>query len=211
MDNPTEEAAPTNKPYHHGDLRNALITAGLAILAEEGAAALSLRQVARRAQVSHAAPYRHFASKEALLAAIAEEGFHELAARLGAAGERFATDTPALWQEISWIYVNFAQERPDHLRIMFSNLIGGRTAYPSLMQAGLGAFQVLVEMIQRGQEAGAIAAGDPHQIALAAWSLVHGLSVLLVEDQIGFVVAGTDAEQLARTFAERLYTGIAKS
>src|SRR5215467_12607566 len=68
--------------YHHGDLRAALIRAGLAILAEEGVQALTLRAAARRAGVSHNAPYRHFADKEALLAAIAEEGFIDLAARV---------------------------------------------------------------------------------------------------------------------------------
>ena len=68
--------------YHHGNLRNALIVASMAILAEEGAAALTLRKAARKAGVSHAAPYRHFADKDALLAAIAEEGFQRLSAMI---------------------------------------------------------------------------------------------------------------------------------
>src|SRR5215467_776183 len=80
----SEGAARAGEPrlYHHGDLRAALIRAGLAILAEEGVQALTLRAAARRAGVSHNAPYRHFADKEALLAAIAEEGFIDLAARV---------------------------------------------------------------------------------------------------------------------------------
>src|SRR6266700_5995996 len=72
------------KTYHHGDLRNALIQAGLEMLSESGAAALDLRKVARKAGVSHAAPYRHFADKQALIAAINEEGFHRLAERIQA-------------------------------------------------------------------------------------------------------------------------------
>src|SRR6516164_3531446 len=82
------------KPYHHGDLRHALIQAGLEMLSEGGAAALDLRKVARRAGVSHAAPYRHFADKQALVAAINEEGFRRLAERIqltlrGAPGDTF--------------------------------------------------------------------------------------------------------------------------
>ena len=91
----TPKKAPSKtREYHHGDLRNALIQAGLAILAEEGTHALSLRAAARRSGVSHAAPYRHFADKEALLAAIAEQGFNTLAASVRAAIVRFP-DSPA--------------------------------------------------------------------------------------------------------------------
>src|SRR5689334_1657694 len=94
--------------YHHGDLRNALIQAGLKILAKEGAQALTLREVARRANVSHAAPYRHFASKEALLAAIAEEGFNEFAARLQVVAQNNTSDPRAQLYEATRAYVQFA-------------------------------------------------------------------------------------------------------
>src|SRR5258708_1624307 len=82
MESHTDRQKP--KSYHHGDLRNALIQAGLELLAEGGAEALDLRKVARRAGVSHAAPYRHFADKQALIVAITEEGFHWLAERIQA-------------------------------------------------------------------------------------------------------------------------------
>src|SRR5260370_8363924 len=106
------EGESKGKPYHHGDLRAALIQAGLAILAEEGAQALTLRAAARRAGVSHSAPYRHFADKEALLAAIAEEGFTQLAQRLEQArGSADRSARPQL-QNPRWPYAHYPLTHP---------------------------------------------------------------------------------------------------
>jgi len=205
-----DKIAPTKAVYHHGDLRNALIAAGLKILAQEGAQALTLRAVARQAQVSHAAPYRHFASKEALLAAIAEEGFNELSQRLSETRENFGSDPRQLLQGIAWAYIKFAQDKPDHWRIMFSNLIADREAYPSLMTAGLSSFNLLVDMIRAGQASGGISEGDPQLLALAGWSMVHGLSMLLIEDQVRLTVGERAAEPLARALADIYLFGVAK-
>src|SRR5690348_11310472 len=101
--------------YHHGDLRAALIRAGLAILAEEGGQPLPPAAAARRAGVSHNAPYRHFADKEALLAAIAGEGFVELGDRLEEARARSPQSPRRQLEETGWAYVRFAVNHPDHL------------------------------------------------------------------------------------------------
>lgn len=200
---------PHKTSYHHGNLRNALIAAGLKILAQEGVQGLSLRAVARKAQVSHAAPYRHFANKEALLAAIAEEGFNELSQRLRQAQAQ-AADPRQLLQGIAWAYVKFAQDKPDHWRIMFSNQIADRETYPGLMTAGLASFNLLVDMIREGQAAGGIAVGDPQLLALAGWSTVHGLAMLLIEDQVRLTMGERAAEPLARALADIYLTGAAK-
>src|SRR5713101_10130495 len=97
------------KPYHHGDLRNALIQAGLEMLSEGGAAALDLRKVAREAGVSHAAPYRHFADKQALIAAINEEGFRRLAERIQCALREVSDGAFEQLQAIARVYVQFAR------------------------------------------------------------------------------------------------------
>src|SRR5262245_4881527 len=122
------------RAYHHGDLRRALLDAALELVSSKGVQALTLREVARRAGVTHAAPYHHFPSKEALFAAVATEGFRDLAAAMRAAlsGRRgpFAS-----LRAIGVAYVRFATEHPAHFRIMFRpGLIGARLA-PDLVAA----------------------------------------------------------------------------
>ena len=198
------------KTYHHGDLRAALIQAGLAILAEEGVRALSLRAAARRAGVSHAAPYRPFADKEALLAAIAEEGFNLLAAEVEAARERFPASPREQLEETAWTYVRFALAHPDHLLVMFSSLIEDPQVYPGLWDAAGHAFDVLVEIVRAGQDAGTMIAADARQLSVVAWTQVHGLSLLLIGHQVPRdVSAALDAEQLARSCSRLFYTGLA--
>src|ERR1700738_4623556 len=111
----------SNKPtYHHGDLKNALIDAAMAHIARDGARALSLRQVARSAGVSHTASYRHFRSKESLLAAIAEQGFHRLSDMMRVAIQQHSDDPLAMLRASGVAYVEFCVCYPDHPHITFS-------------------------------------------------------------------------------------------
>lgn len=208
-----EGARPTSseaaRPYHHGDLRAALIRAGLDILAEEGVQALTIRAAARRAGVSHNAPYRHFTDKEALLAAIAEEGFIELSARLEEAVSRAPQSPRAQLEETGWAYVQFAMTHPDHLRVMFGGLISDPQASPGLRAAGAQAFNVLVAIIQAGQETGAVIAGSSLQLAFAAWGMVHGLALLLIDRQVPPALRTLyDQEQLVRLCLRQHYDGL---
>src|SRR4051812_30727887 len=123
------------KRYHHGDLRNALIRAGQELLAAEGITGLDLRKVARAAGVSHAAPYRHFADKQALLAAIAEDGFYQLAQDIDDAIQQAPTTAAAQLEQLARAYVQFALDHPAHMREMFSGLTGEHAAYPQLHAA----------------------------------------------------------------------------
>jgi AcrR family transcriptional regulator len=189
--------------YHHGDLQNALITAGLEILAKEGDEALSLRKVARRAGVSHAAPYRHFADKEALLFAIAEEGYQKLREKMQQAAMRFPAEPHRQLIESGWAYIQFALQNPSHLRVMFR-------AYGEENVDSVDSFGFLVGIIKSGQAVGSIAPGEPQQLALTAWATVHGLALLLIEDRLlptmsdDFVV-----ENIARACIQTLYAGLA--
>src|SRR5215472_1507516 len=126
---------PKSKPYHHGDLRHALIRAGLALLEEAGAANLDLRKVARKAGVSHAAPYRHFADKQALVAAINEEGFQWLAERIQATLREVPAEPFEQLLGVALAYVRFAQEHPRLMREMFSGLTIERESFASLHAA----------------------------------------------------------------------------
>ena len=205
------EGESEGKPYHHGDLRAALIQAGLAILAEGGAQALTLRAAARRAGVSHSAPYRHFADKEALLAAIAEEGFTQLAQRLEQARGSADRSARAQLEDAGWAYVHFAVTHPDHLRVMFGSHIADPERYPGMWAAGARAFAVLVEIIRSGQHAEALSAGEPQQLAFAAWAMVHGLALLLLDRQVPLALRGAyDQEQLVRLCLRQQYDGLGR-
>src|SRR6202047_518121 len=117
---PTENAtmSPESGTYHHGDLRAACLSAALELLEEGGATALSLRAVARRARVSPAAPYRHYADRDALVSAVAAVGYRELAESLAAASP--APSTPDDLAAVAAAYVQFALQRPALFRVMFS-------------------------------------------------------------------------------------------
>jgi AcrR family transcriptional regulator len=207
--NPTMQAS---KRYHHGDLRNALIRAGQALLAEEGIAGLDLRKVARAAGVSHAAPYRHFADKQALLAAIAEEGFYQLAQSLDTAIGQAPSNAADQLEQLAHAYVRFAIDHPAHMREMFSGLTVQRAAYPQLHAAAKQAFQRVIQVIERGQARHEIGPGAPADLSMVAWTQIHGIAMLLIEDQLPglkddeHAVAGLTA-QCMRT----LYAGLGQS
>lgn len=190
--------------YHHGDLRNALIQVGMEILAQEGANALSLREVARRAGVSHAAPYRHFADKDALIEAIAAEVGGKLTPYLKNAQARFPDDYRAQFLEMGWAYVLFGLENPAQLRVMFGSFVTTENI------AFREAFELLVETIQKGQAAGVFVNENPYSLAMATWAMVHGLTVLMVENSIipREVLETTTKEHLARACVQILYQGI---
>src|SRR5215471_8129307 len=119
------------RSYHHPDLRQALISSALELLSEVGVAGLSLRAAARRAKVSAMAPYRHFADKEALLAAVAEYGFHQLAARLTVATAK-AADPRARLAAGGVAYVVFAHDEPSLFKLMFGPTIQNKSEHPAL-------------------------------------------------------------------------------
>ena len=195
MMTPPAPDAPAGRPaaeraYHHGDLKHALIDAALALIAEHGTRGLSLREAARNTGVSHAAAYRHFASKESLLAAIAEQGFRELTAQMRAAAAASAGDPGALLAATGRAYVEYGVKHPEHLQVMFSGAIGDLAAHPELARVSAESYQVLADTVAVGLAAGVLRPNDPAQIALAAWSFVHGLSLLIAA---GRVPAAADA------------------
>jgi AcrR family transcriptional regulator len=168
------------KPYHHGDLRRTLLASAVEVIAERGVAALSLRDLARRAGVSHAAPTHHFTDRTGLLTALAAEGWSLLADALVAHATDFA--------EAGVAYVVFAVEHPAHFAVMRSpDLV--RADDPELAEA-------------RGRAAAVLEGeGRDRDRRLAAWSLVHGLASLVLE---GNVEPGPDVAGLARRITTQL-------
>ncbi len=194
--------------YHHGDLHQSLIDAALELITEnQETKTLSLREVARRVGVSHTAPYRHFADKEALLAAVAEEGFRILTLCLQSSLKNTSHDPLQALQAIGVAYVKFAIAHPAHYRVMFGALRADSQSYPSLSAAGQEAFTVMTNTIQTGQDAGKINSGEPQHLAWVTWSLVHGLAMLLLEGQLPIADEG-DVISLAKLATQSLICGI---
>ena len=189
---PNAENAPDEDRYHHGDLRRALIAAALALLTEEQDWSFSLREVARRAGVSHNAPYNHFASKHALLAAVAAAGFDTLKAHMQTAAAQTTTPEAAL-KAIGVAYVGFGVSNPAHYRLMFGTaLSGGKPAdgadcMPSAAgKSADNAKSLLRDVIRQGAEQGrfALSLTDTPALDMAvlgSWALVHGLTALLID------------------------------
>jgi AcrR family transcriptional regulator len=174
---------PRSKPYHHGNLRESLLAAAVQLIAEAGPAGFNLREVARRAGVSHNAPYRHFQDKGELLAEVAAQGFGELTAALveGAASE----STPiGQLKRAGYAYIAFALRRPEHFAAMFDAPELGNN--PACQQAGEAAFGALVGIIDLCQREGQLPGGGTEYRALLAWSLVHGIAKLAVANRLPF-------------------------
>ena len=166
------------RAYHHGNLRRALLDASLALFAERGSFDFTLRELARKAGVTHNAPYRHFAGKAELLAALRDEGSAMLAA---ACRERLdGVEGPrARVRALGEAYVRFAMAHPLHFRLVLHNPLGGDAA-----PAG-EAFPLLRATLAEAQKAGALRDDlNARELALGAWALVHGLASLLVEGNV---------------------------
>ena len=172
------------KSYHHGDLRKALLQGAVRVIAELGPAGFTLREVARRTGVSHNAPYRHFRDKDALLAAVAAQGFRELTQAML---EASAPDAKALdnLKSAGLAYVAFALRRPEHFTVMFEAPLQN-CADPEYAQTSHDAFGTLVAYIRKCQDADQLPAGDPMERALYAWSLVHGIAKLAIAGRFPF-------------------------
>jgi AcrR family transcriptional regulator len=174
--------------YHHGDLKNALIGAGIEILSKEGIHGLSLRKVAQRAGVSHAAPYAHYADKQALVAAISTAGYRRLYETLRAVDTRYAGDPLRRLVEAAWAYAQFALQDPDHFKITFSGVIEKEQAYPSFVEMSQKSFELVVQIVAACQAAHVLKSGPPELLAVSVWGLVHGVVSLLLEGQISHTI-----------------------
>lgn len=170
--------------YHHGDLKNALIEAGLDILSKEGVQALSLRKVARKAGVSHAAPYAHFADKQALIAAIATEGYARLYESLAEVVTCCGGDPAQTLMEVAWAYVQFAEKHPDHFKVTFSGIVENETDYPEYVEQSKKSLKLVMGLVSDCQQAGLLTADNTDLLAISLWASIHGFISLLLGNQI---------------------------
>jgi AcrR family transcriptional regulator len=188
--------------YHHGDLKRALTSAALSLVAEKGPKGFTLTEAARRAGVSAAAPYRHFADKAELLATVAEQGFLELHADLAAAVDA-VTEPKARVIELGRVYVRWAVTHRDRYQVMFGAEIA-KADHPTLAVAAERAFGDLLDAITLCQEAGIVTGQDPREIAGPLWSLVHGVASLAIGGELRAVGIDQDPEAMIESVVAQL-------
>ena len=171
------------------DLRQVLVDAAVELVETAGARGLSWREVARRANVSHSAAYRHFENKEGLLAAVAEHGFCDLAARMGVETANSPGGSGHRLETMAIAYVEFAAEKPAQFRVMFGRDVPDIRRHPALREsqdAAINLFRSAVAGVL--DDVGGAAAGlDADRFALMGWSFVHGLASLIVDGRVGDV------------------------
>lgn len=203
-------------PYHHGDLRTKLIEAAIAGIETEGASKLSLRKIAGQMGVSHNAPYMHFASKDALLAAVVDHGFAQLRTEIAKAGGR-ETFTKADWpQRVKRgfrAYVAFARKHPGLYAVMHipkgkSQGPPGRDSHKGdTAEAGTATLRGLAATLEAGQRLGHVRAGDAEEIAFWVWATLHGLSSLAANDRVVF--AGRSPDTVSELVLDQLIQALA--
>jgi AcrR family transcriptional regulator len=205
MAHPKRPARKPRRPYHHGNLRRALLDEAIAIIGAEGLSDVTLREIGARLGVSRTALYRHFADKDALLAAVATEGFRALRRELVTAWEAGGRRDEA-FRAMGVAYVRFAIANPSHYRVMFGGAVESDAPDPDLTAEGHGAFTALVDALAALQRDGIIRADDTVRMATYVWALVHGMAMLAIDRKLDGL--GT-IEQLMQFAFDRLRTGIA--
>lgn len=173
----------SNSTYHHGDLKNALIQAGIDIISEKGIQELSIRNAAKRIGVSHTAPYRHFKSKEELVVAIAVKGFDILENTIEKAVANLSKSDPSALIEGCRAYIQFAISHPNYYRIMFGDIIKNKTDYPDFFKAYDISFQKLIHIIVNQVNHHKKDKIDLEITAIAVWSMLHGYCLLVLDNE----------------------------
>ncbi len=200
--------------YHHGDLRRALLDAAFRVADERGVEAVTLREVARQARVSHAAPYHHFADKAALLDALTVQAYGALTAALRAPRETAPGDALGGLRAIGVAYVRFALGCPTAFHFLYRPGLGkdessGEGCSAEIKAAAHAAYDVVLDAIKRGQDDGLVVSGDPKTLALTVWATAHGLAVLLRDGAYDQPVQGAvEVDDLAALVFAPLIAGL---
>jgi len=184
--------------YHHGDLRSALLEAALDVISEIGPQGLSIREVARRAGVSHAAPYRHFTDKNELILAVVVQGFDLMQRMMQEEQAKAGDDAIGQFAASGLGYINFALQHPAYYRVMFSGDLLSTTGDMSLRHTGEEAMQEMVNGVRRCQDEGIVREGDPVLQALTIWSTIHGYVSLINDNRIDHLLDGDHSAESAR-------------
>lgn len=194
----------SNRPYHHGDLRRTVIDTAMDMLQQDKGWQFTLREVARRAGVSHTAPYRHFPDKAALLGELALIGFDRLKAALLATRPESATDTREALRRLAGAYLVFGEANPELYRLMFA-AEADTSVGVHLDDRSLSTFTLVLEVLERGQREGAVRDRPARGLAAASWAQLHGLTLLSIDGLLALEKLG---ERPAEAALETLLDGL---
>lgn len=184
-----------SKPYHHGDLRRALIDAAAEMLETETPIEVSLRKASEHVGVSHTAAYRHFLDKAELLAAVSEAGFLRLRDNLAEARAAAGADYRLQLEAIAKEYIRFAVTKPSTYRQMFGPHFQEQLKKAGVAESASNAFAELLHTVMAGQKAGVIRKESPFLISQTAWSLLHGMALFYIDGELQEMTEGTIADR----------------
>jgi AcrR family transcriptional regulator len=190
-----------DRPYHHGNLRTALLEAAERTLRERGSHALSLRELAREVGVSHGAPRRHFPDRQALLDALAGAGFERLGAELRSAADAAGEEFEPRLRAMAAAYIRFATDDAALLELMFAGK--HREGAVELEEASVRAFAVMLELIEQGQREGSLEPGEPKRVGLVLFATIQGIAALVS----GGLVEPSEVDELVADATERFMRG----
>jgi AcrR family transcriptional regulator len=193
--------------YHHGHLREALIDGACQQIEQEGAIALNLSKLAQKIGVSQPAVYRHFPNKQALAISVAQRGFEQLTVALQTATQTVESDDFTSIRAIATAYVDFALNHPELARLMFS--MKERVTESALQNASKAAAVPLFRLVETAQRCDRLRNSDVEQAVRIIWATIHGLAMLLMDEQIPSVTQSPDAlsNHIAAT-ARALHIGL---
>jgi len=193
--------------YHHGDLKKALITTAVKMLQKVSANELSLRELSRQAGVSQAAPYRHFKNKEALLAAISQEGFELKLSYMKAAVEGTTEPVEKIYV-CADAYLRMAIQHPEHFKIVTSSYVLPTPEHPELLIAAKNTYLYLTDLIESSQKHGIIGKGDPFHKGMHCWMTVQGFASLYVEKRLEWLgITSANAPSALRVLISQYISG----
>lgn len=204
-DNSTQTTEPTNTPkkrYHHGDLKQALLTAAEDILIQSGKDGLTMRDLSKKVGVSRTAAYHHFRDRADLLAALAKDGIHELLKLAQAVVDDQARPANERLESLMLTYVRYATDHPEKYKLMMNNDSWQKESDDSLQQLSRHAFRQYVTWITQFSEAGLFYTTDPLRTAQLTWATLHGMSRMLTD---GIINRQSDLEEMVR-YGLKIYT-----